>query len=192
MGAGIVGFLQRRRVARAAEFLTRGAIVAYPTEAVYGLGCLPLRLESLAMLLSLKARDPDKGLIVIAATLEQLTSLIYFPDRASRERVLGTWPGPVSWVVPARPHVPPLLRGSHSGLAVRVTQHPIAAELCRLAGPLVATSANPAGQPPARSAGAVRGYFGRQVDYVLAGSVGGRDAPSELRDACTGAVLRGG
>ena len=190
MDIGSLGFIQRRRIARAAKLLARGGIIAYPTEAVYGLGCLPSKLASLTRLLRLKARDPDKGLIVIAASAEQLIPLVYFPDAATRERVLETWPGPVTWVLPARPQVSPLLRGSHAGLAVRVIQHPIAADLCRRAGPLVSTSANPAGQAPARSADGARRYFGRRIDYVLPGAVGGRDGPTELRDACTGAVIR--
>ncbi len=184
--------LQHRRVVRAAELLAGGGVIAYPTEAVYGLGCLPMRLDAVTTLLRLKARDPGKGLIVIAANVEQLDPLIYFPDEASRERVLKTWPGHVSWVLPAQPHVPALLRGKHAGLAVRVSQHPIVMELCQRAGPLVSTSANPSGQPPARSPQAVRSYFGDRIDYVLRGPLGDASSPSEMRDGRTGVVLRSG
>jgi L-threonylcarbamoyladenylate synthase len=177
----------------AAAALHRGAIVAYPTEAVYGLGCDPLNASALQRLLAVKQRDPSKGLILIAATLDQLARFILPLDDALRARVLATWPGPVTWVVPARAEVSTLLRGDHDTLAVRVTAHPVAAALCSaFGGAIVSTSANPSTEPAARTAAEVRARFAASVDFVLDGAVGGQALPTEIRDARSGEILRPG
>lgn len=167
-------------------------MVAYPTEGVFGLGCDPLNAEAVLDLLRLKNRSPDKGLIVIAAAVEQLQHLVDLDDPELRARVLPGWPGPVTWVLPARPATPPWLTGGRRGLAVRVTAHPAAAALCRAAGPLVSTSANPSGRPPARTLLRVRSYFGAALDAWLPGPLGGAPGPTPIRDACSGRMLRNG
>lgn len=138
---------------QATAALRRGEIVAYPTEAVWGLGCDPFDAAAVQRLLALKQRPQAKGVILIAAGIEQLLpwiDLAGLPD-ARRVELLASWPGPHTWTVPCRESVPDWLRGEHDSLAVRVTAHPLAAALCRaFDGPLVSTSANLAGAPPAR------------------------------------------
>jgi L-threonylcarbamoyladenylate synthase len=103
----------------------------------------------------------------------------------------GTWPGPNTWVVPARPELSTLVRGEHDTVAVRVSAHPQVQALCRaFGGALVSTSANLAGARPARTPLEVRQAFGDALDYVLPGAVGGARKPTTIRDARTGAVLR--
>ena len=82
-----------------------------------------------------------------------------------------------------------MLTGTSGGLAVRVSAHPVIRALSEQAGPLVSTSANPAGAAPARTALRVRYYFATAVDYVIPGAVSGGGV-TEIRDAMTGAVLR--
>jgi L-threonylcarbamoyladenylate synthase len=177
---------------QAARIIRAGGVVAYPTEAVFGLGCDPFNALAVADILSIKGRDPAKGLIVIAAESSQLYDLVEFPDDASRRRVLKTWPGPVTWILPARPRTPAWLTGRHRGLAVRVSGHPLASALCRLAGPIVSTSANLSGHRSCRDALAVRRALGDSIDYLLPGTVGGAAGPSEIRNATTGRVIRAG
>lgn len=177
--------------ATAAQVLAQGGLVAYPTEAVYGIGCDPKNEAAILRLLKLKRRPTSKGLILIAADISQLDSWIGSLKTHERIRIYATWPGPVTWVVPAGPAVTPLLCGQSHGIAVRVTDHPLAAALCRdFGGALVSTSANRSGEPPARDIDSVREQFGPQIDYYLPGPLGGRDRPSEIRDALSGAVLR--
>lgn len=177
----------------AARLLQAGAVVAYPTEAVYGLGCDPANREAVTRLLALKGRPWQKGLILIAAEFEQFAPYLQPLDEATRSRVLASWPGPVTWLLPARPEVPRWLRGEHTSLAVRVSAHPLAAALCRaFGGPLVSTSANAAGQAPARSALRVRRQLGAGVDLILHGALGERAQPTEIRDAASGRVIRPG
>lgn len=180
---------QAQQAARRA--LADGGIVAYPTEAVFGLGCDPANDEALARLVALKGRDAGKGLILIAHAQAALEPwLAPLPDDM-RARVEPTWPGPVTWLLPAAPGVSSALRGEHDTLAVRVTDHPVAAALCRAwGGPVVSTSANRAGGEPARDAAAVRALFAHEVDLVVEGAVGGRDRPTTIRDGRTGQTLR--
>lgn len=168
-------------------------MVAYPTEAVYGLGCDPLEYRAVARIFELKQRDAAKGLILIASRMEQLTPFMAPLPADVRQKLAASWPGPVTWVVPAAEALPDWLSGGRATLAVRVTAHPIASALCEAAGmALVSTSANKSGLPPARTALAVRAQFGARVDAVLPGPVGGLAKPTEIREALTGKVLRAG
>jgi L-threonylcarbamoyladenylate synthase len=173
--------------------LQAGGIVAYPTEAVYGLGCDPLNPHAVLRLLALKQRPWEKGMILIAARQEQLSPFLQPVPPAVQEKLSQSWPGPVTWLLPALPEVPYWLRGVHDTLAVRVTAHPLAAALCEaFGGPIVSTSANLAGHEPARSALTVRRELGGQVDYILHGELGNSEKPTEIRDALTGGVIRAG
>jgi len=178
---------------RAVEALRSGGVIAYPSEAVYGLGCDPLEHAAVQRIFALKQRDADKGLILIASDISQLLPFMAPISAAVMKTLEASWPGPVTWVVPAAAALPFWLSGGRDTLAVRVTAHPIAAALCQAAGmALVSTSANKSGQPPARTALAVRAQFGAGVDCILPGAVGGLSKPTEIREALTGKVLRAG
>lgn len=172
------------------HLLERGGIIAYPTEGVFGLGCDPWNQHAVNHLLAIKKRPQSKGLIIIAAALEQLDSLIEPLPESDRARLEATWPGPVTWVLPAR-DAPTWLRGSHTTLAVRITAHPVAAALCQAWGkPLVSTSANVSTRPPARTGLAVRRQLGGQVDAIVSGQTQGAKGPTEIRDMATEQVIR--
>ncbi len=184
--------LPRWRLSQAVRHLRRGGVIAYPTEGVFGLGCDPCDEGAVAEILVLKGRPASKGLILIAADFDQLLPFVSVPPAAVLKRILASWPGPVTWILPAAPRVPAWLTGGRSTLACRVTDHPVAARLCRAFGrPLVSTSANPTGRPPARSLLQVRRYFGRRV-LVIPGPLGGLEGPTPIYDALTGRCLRGG
>lgn len=170
--------------------LRRGGLVAYPTESCYGLGCDPRNLRALKRLIQLKGRDAAKGLLLIADHIKRLQPFMNPPSTADRIRMQRSWPGPVTWVVPASSACPPLLTGGRPTIAVRVTAHPVAARLCRSLGmALVSTSANKSGQKPAQTAAECRRMFGAQV-RVIAGRIGQRRRPSTLIDLATGTILR--
>ena len=177
----------------AVRALRAGAVVAYPTEAVYGLGCDPFNQHAVLRLLAVKGRAVDKGLILIAADLDQLKPLLLPQSADTMAPVLESWPGPSTWILPADPRVPVWLTGGSGCIAVRVTAHPLAARLCqRFGGPLISTSANRSGRPPARTALQARRALGSRVDYFLTGPTCGAARPSEIRDARDGRLLRGG
>lgn len=176
------------------QALQQEEVIAYPTEAVFGLGCDPDSEKAVNALLALKQRPWQKGLILIAANYKQLKP--YVDDStltdSQRETIFSVWPGPVTWVIPARLETPRWLTGSFDSLAVRVSDHPLVQQLCCQYGkPLVSTSANLSGQEPCRTIEEVRRQFGSSLP-VLAGLVGGRLNPSEIRDALTGKHFRQG
>ena len=178
------------RVAR--HRLRRGGVLAYPTEGVFGIGCDPRNDAAVARVIRIKGRPATKGLLLIAASVEQALDHARALDPARMEPVLASWPGPVTWVLPARPGLSSLVTGGRDTVAVRVTAHPVAAALCRaFGGALVSTSANLSGRPPARTALAARRALGDRVDAVVPGRVDADGRPSTIRDARTGRTLRG-
>ncbi len=182
-----------KAIKQAADAIRAGGIVAYPTEAVFGLGCDPMNEDAVVRLLALKERSVFEGLILIASSVDQLEPFIQPLTPAMEAMVLPTWPGPHTWVMPAKPETPLWIRGRYPSVAVRVTAHPEAAELCRQCGTaLVSTSANLHGAAPARSATDVRMAFGSRLSFVLDGLCGEQERPTSIRDAQTGAVLREG
>jgi len=172
--------------------INSGGIIAYPTEAVYGLGCRPDDFLAVKRVLQLKKRSMHKGLILVAADIEQIEPYVDYPTASVRERVLKSWPGPITWVLPATGMVPFWISGCHNSVAVRVSSHPAVNGLCRMVGVLVSTSANPEHGVPARSAMRVLTYYGNLVDYILPGKVGSQVRPTEIRDAIKNTVLRAG
>lgn len=180
--------------ASGAALLKRGGVVAYPTEAVWGLGCDPANEAAVLRLLALKQREVEKGLILIAARLEQLQPWIHLdalpPDRQAE--VLASWPGPNTWIVPPSGAAPRWITGVHDGIAVRVSAHPVVAALCdAFGGALVSTSANPAGAPAPNALEQFDAHLLAVLDGVVAGETGGLGRPSVIRVALTGQVLRG-
>jgi L-threonylcarbamoyladenylate synthase len=173
--------------------LRDGGVVAYPTEAVWGLGCDPFNESAVLRLLAIKQRPVGKGLILIAASLAQLDGLADWDalpaDR--REAVRAGWPGPHTWVVPATPRVPHWITGNHDSVAVRVSAHPPVVRLCAAyGGPLVSTSANLADRPPAFLREQLDPALVARLDGLVAGETGGMAAPTVIRDARDDQLLR--
>lgn len=187
------------RLARAVATLRAGGVIAYPTEAVFGLGCDPRCEAALRRMAAIKRRRFTKGLILIGAEGVHLEPFVRsdWLDWVERHLVSELRPSdpPVTWLLPARAGAPGAVTGRRSGsgarVAVRITAHPIAAGLCRgFGGAIVSTSANTAAAPPARSALDARRRLGRRVDLVVPGPTGGHLRPSAIRDAETGRTLR--
>ena len=174
------------------QTLSDGGVIAYPTEAVWGLGCDPWNPDAVERVLALKQRPMRKGLILVAASVDQVRFLL---DRLSPElqqRALQHWPGPVTCLLPDPDHqVPVSVKGEHSSIAVRVSAHPLVRALCEAAGqPLVSTSCNPMGRPPARYSWQVRRYFGEDRVHLVPGSLGSGRKPSRILDIVNERWLR--
>lgn len=174
-----------------ASILRQGGIIAYPTEAVFGLGCDPFNKTAVNRILQLKNRDVAKGLILIAAAWEQLKPLVTDVPAAKLAAALATWPGPHTWLFPANAKVPAWIKGEHTSVALRVTQHPIAKAICEIfGGPIVSTSANIAHFSPAKTAAEVLAQFPHGIDYIISGEVGSLSNPTPIRDVMTGEIVR--
>ncbi|MCE9688053.1 threonylcarbamoyl-AMP synthase [Shewanella sp. AS16] len=175
--------------------LQQGGVIAYPTEAVYGLGCDPDNLEAVQQLLTLKQRPWQKGLILVASDYRQLQPYIDESrlTRAQLAFAFSKWPGPFTLVMPAQPQVSQLLRGSFDSIAVRVSAHAGIRAICDTTGrALVSTSANLAGEPPALSAETILTNFNQHIAALVLGELGEERQPSTIIDARSGQILRNG
>ena len=181
----------RWRVARAVQVLADGGLIAYPTEAVFGLGCDPFDAGAFARLLRVKRRARAKGVILVAADAQAVVPLVAGLASSRWDAVLSSWPGPVTWILPARDDIPGYLTGGRGTIAVRVTAHPVASAIASgFGGAIVSTSANRSGARPLRRAIEVRCRLGHHIDHVVVGDVGPLEQPTEIRDALTGRILR--
>ena len=180
-------------VSQAAQCLRDGEIIAYPTEAVYGLGCDPGNETAVRRLLALKDRPIEAGLILIADTFEHVQSFIQPVSTEQKKRAMSAWPGPVTWLFPKGNGVPGWLAGEYDTIALRISAHPVCRALCvAFNGAIVSTSANPGRVEPARSAAQVEQYFGSSLCGIVEGELGGENRPSEIRDLVSGKVFREG
>ena len=171
----------------------KGKIFAYPTEAVFGLGCDPLNEKAVQQLLELKLRPVEKGLILVADSYDRAKDYI---DESRLEPtilndILESWPGFVTWLVPRSAIVPDWISGGSELVAVRVSDHPVVKSLCEnLESVLVSTSANVSGQEAIKDRNELQTVFGKKVEYIE-GELGGEEKPSMIRHALTGKIIRG-
>ena len=178
------------KLARA--WLLKGEVIAYPTEAVWGLGCDPWNPFAVRNLLAIKNRQMRKGLILVAADTDQLGPLFKSLTAKQRAALNDSWPGPTTWLLPDPDNfIPSWVKGDHDKVAIRVSAHPGVSALCRRFGDMIiSTSANRAGKPENRSRLKLVKSLGDKLGFVVPGSLGGDENPSTIRDVESGAVLR--
>jgi len=186
--------------------LRSGGIIAYPTEAVYGLGCDPANESALQRILDVKTREAHKGFIVIASNQEQLAPYIGEIKPEWQSQLDEHWPGPVTFILPAAGTASQLLTGQRDTLAVRVSSHPLVVKLCQAVrvsshplvvqlceaygGAIVSTSANRSGHPPLQTGSEVASVFHNSIDAIIDANVGTLASPTRIIDIQTGKRLR--
>ncbi len=185
---------QKQKLDQAVEVLQQGGVIAYPTEAVYGLGCDPKNLSAVKKILEIKQRKKEKGLILVAANFEQLKPYLLSLEKDIEKKLLASWENQnsaVTWLVPVKKSVSDYLKGQFDTLAVRVSNHPVVKELCEsFGGAIVSTSANISTQEAARTEEQVKQSFENKIDFILEGETNLNAQPSEIRDALTDEVIR--
>ena len=181
---------QQAQIQAATNVLRSGKVIAYPTESCFGLGCDPMNVEAINAIIQLKSRSANKGLILIAASIEQANHYVDIGASPLSEDIHRSWPGPNTWLLPPNPEVVELLRGEFPLLAIRVTAHPVAKAICEcFGGAIVSTSANLAGQPALLTVETVRETFDKNI-HIVDGVIGNDAKPSTIRDGLTGKTLR--
>ncbi|BBB27983.1 L-threonylcarbamoyladenylate synthase [Neptunomonas japonica] len=177
---------------QAARILHGGGVIAYPTEAVWGLGCDPYNEKAVQRLLVLKKRPVNKGVILVAASMLQIQPLLNHLDNESLARLKSSWPGPNTWLIPDPTNIiPSWIKGQHTSVAIRVSAHPGIVAMCNaFNGPVVSTSANLSGTDPAKTLLRVSTYFGHGLDYYLPGSLGDSAQPTRIQDLRDSRVVR--
>ncbi len=168
------------QIAAAAAALRQGEIVAFPTETYYGLAVDALDGAALERLFELKGRDSEKASALLVVDLAMFADLCTGVPERARALAAAHWPGPLTLALPARADLPAaIVRDGF--VAARVSSHPVAQALVTALGrPITATSANPAGAAPPRTAAEVRAYFGAQRLHVLDGGPTPGGPPSTL------------
>lgn len=167
-----------------------GLVFAYPTEAVFGLGCNPWSPVAVQRVFDLKGRPRHKGLIICAANIDQLSPFLTAITVEEKQVLQQHWPGPHTFIVPLPDDHPwGWLTPQGNTLAVRVSAHPVVQAICQLVGPVVSTSANHSGGAAARYGWQVRKHFPR-LGCIVGGQVGGPGRPTRITDLRTGRVLR--
>ena len=172
------------QITQAQAIIQQGGVIAYSTDTIIGLGCDPANAGAVERILWLKQRSVDKGLIVLVANIDALQ---YFsqPLTSTQIEKIGSSHTPTTWLLPKSNQVPSWISGTHDSVAVRLSQHPIATELCHATGALVSSSANISSYPYAENAIQLRNWFGPFLDYVIIGEPG-TGLPSEIRDLLNG------
>lgn len=166
----------------------QGGVIAYPTEAVFGLGCNPDNEKAVLQLLKIKQRPIEKGLILIASDFKQVEHYLKPLNDYQRK---CTSPSETTYLYPALKTAPKWVTGNHDSLAVRITEHPLAKELCEsLNSALVSTSANISGNPPAKTSADIKQEFENTIDALLDGETGNLSNPTDIRDSISGDIIR--
>ncbi len=180
----------------AIDTLNKGGIIAYPTETVYGLGCLPNNTDAIKRLLAIKHRSVKKGLILIGANRQQLAPYISSLSDRLWQKLTGlnkgtTTPRATTWIVPAATSASPWIRGNRDTVAVRITRHSLARALCLgCNSALISTSANESGSPSVCNDMDLSPALVNQLDYLLRGKCGKDSVPSRIEDIMTGEIIR--
>ncbi len=171
--------------------LVAGGVIAYPTEAVWGLGCDPFNEAAVHKLLMLKRRDIAKGLILVAGSIEQFADYLSGLEPRLLAKLNHSWPGPITWLVPDNGFAPRWVIGDHTSVALRVSAHKPIIDLCHsFGGPIVSSSANISGCPTPKWPWQLQQQLAG-LDFCMNGALGKANKPSEIRDLMSDKVIRG-
>jgi L-threonylcarbamoyladenylate synthase len=168
---------------RAVQIIRHGGVIGYPTETVYGLGGLATDDGVISKIIGLKGREAGIPMLILVPDPAYVYSLVREMTENASLLIRRFWPGPLTLVFDSKAGLPVRLTGKDGGIGIRVSSDPVCQRLLAiLQGPIVSTSANPAGERPACSAGEVAGYFGSGIDAVVDGGNRNRGIPSTVID----------
>jgi L-threonylcarbamoyladenylate synthase len=166
-----------------ASVLQRSGLVAIPTETFYGLGVNPFDARAVDRLRAVKGREDAKPILVLVASINDLSAFVEQVPPAASLLIEGFWPGPLTILFPARASLPHALTAGTGLVGMRVSSCRPLCELLTRVGPLTGTSANRAGAAPARTAEAVQQALGDAVDLILDAGPTPGGLPSTVVDA---------
>lgn len=167
----------------AVRILNSGGVIAYPTETVYGLGCLISKPDAVSRIRDLKGRDDKKPMLILIPNETFLFPIVEFIHPKASLLMRQFWPGPLTLIFKIEEHLPEDLIGKDGGVGIRVSSDSICQELLSFSqAPLISTSANTSGKSPARSCDEVIEYFGNLLDGVIDGGVRNKTHPSTVLD----------
>jgi L-threonylcarbamoyladenylate synthase len=179
-------------IKRLSNAIENGAVIAYPTDTIWGFGCHPMLASSAIRILNIKHRPVSKGLILLSSRIEYCAP--YIDPGLSQQQidlVRQENQHPVTWLVPASRNCPVWLRGEFPTVAVRITDHPFIEALCsEMHAPIISTSANRHRRAVIRNALQARRQFGGELNHIVTGFNRGTNHPSEIKSLATGDTIR--
>lgn len=168
---------------RAARIVSEGGVIAFRTDTFYGLGADPFNATAVAKIRELKGREDNKPILLLLSDASEADRFIADRSKAFEELVRKFWPGPLTIVGVAVADLPEEITAGTGTVGVRVPADGDVRELVRVCGgALTATSANPSGREPARTAKDVIDYFGERIDLVIDGGEVSAIEPSTVLD----------
>lgn len=175
-----------KEVEKAIEIIKGGGVIAFPTESFYGLGADPFSEVALRRIFEIKGRDPQKPILLIIGSQEMVYALAEeVPEEAGR-LMKRFWPGPLTIVFRAKPHLSPLIHGGTSTVGLRISPHPVAMALAKALGAITGTSANRSGEPPCVTKGEVEKAIGKDLDLTVEWPIPCLGIPSTVVDITEG------
>jgi tRNA threonylcarbamoyl adenosine modification protein (Sua5/YciO/YrdC/YwlC family) len=158
---------QQRHLERIAEILLRDGIIAYPTDTLFGLGCLVSRKKAVDRIQALKGRDPKKPMSILCPNLEMLCRYTRHLETPTFKILKHMFPGPYTAVLPASREVPRYLQNKQT-VGLRVPDHAFCKAITLLVGePIITTSCNKTGEPPLQTAWEIEEELGHALDMVV-------------------------
>lgn len=188
----------------ASDFVQQGNLLAYPTEAVWGIGCDPFNQQAVEQILAIKNRPLEKGMIVIAPSIASIQPFLQYLPQERQQTILSSWRKvdnqAITWLFPIPQDlpikIPDWVTGGRDSLAIRVIAHPTIGKLCqKLISPqnpygfLISTSCNPSGELPAKNFTQAQQYFGESVGYLVDETLNFTQ-PSQIKNALSGELVR--
>jgi L-threonylcarbamoyladenylate synthase len=163
-------FLNKSEIEPAANILKNGGLLAFPTETVYGLGCISSSKDSFDRLVSVKHRNPDKPFTLMCSSIEQAGNYVVISDKA-RKIASKYMPGPLTLVLKAKQGVPSYIDLGSGFVGIRIPKDDYVLALIKKVGePLLVPSANISSMKPALNSDEVYGYFKENIDGIVEGS----------------------
>lgn len=173
-------------ILQAAKVVSEGGVIAFRTDTFYGLGADPFNAAAVARIRELKGREENKPILLLLADASVADRFIEDRSKAFDDVARRFWPGPLTIVGNAVPSLPPEITAGTGTVGVRVPGDSDVRDFVRLCGgAITATSANPSGGEPARTAGEVLAYFRDGIDLVIDSGAVTSARPSTVLDVTT-------
>ncbi|MBL7002940.1 MAG: L-threonylcarbamoyladenylate synthase [Gammaproteobacteria bacterium] len=172
--------------------LEHGGVIAYPTETLWGLGCLPNNNQALLKLARIKQRSLKKGFILISPNIKLCLPYIHPKYHAlAKQKITLNLKQPTTWLIPKAPSTSTLLSGAFDSIAIRISPHPFIHEACiKLGSPLTSSSVNINKRPSLNSDLLIQRQFGHSLSHIIHGYRSGSGQASTIIDCLSNQTIR--
>ena len=162
-----MSFFKEQQLSGYCEHLKNNAVIAFPTDTVWGIGCLPNNKIACEKIYAIKQRDGKKPLILLGANITDFKPYVQEIPPIAQELAKKYWPGALTIIVKKSPLVADYVSSGMDTVGIRIPNHPVLLELLKVTGPLATTSANLSGEPASMNFEQTKNYVGKKVDSII-------------------------